>query len=74
MSTWPEQQNKIEAALGETAGAGMVVRWVAVVDVMREDGSRDLGLVSSASITSWELTGMLSHALEIVGELERGDS
>lgn len=73
MSTWPEQQEKITAALSSVSGPGVVVRWVALADVARPDGSRDLGLVSSVNVTSWELTGMLSHGLDIVGEGEGSD-
>lgn len=71
MSTWEQQQRRIEAALSEASGGGLVVRWVAVADVLSADGrSRNLGLVSSPGVTSWECLGMLGSAADLVDGVE----
>jgi hypothetical protein len=43
----------------------MVLKWVALVEVMDPDGSRSLWTMTSEGVMAWDTVGLLQHGLHI---------
>jgi hypothetical protein len=62
-------------AIDQVVGTDMVVKWVAVVEVLTGDeGERGLWLLTPKGATAWDTLGMLGFAIEIErASIHRGD-
>lgn len=63
-----------EAIEGEVADAiaqvmakhnAMVVKWVALIEVMESDGQRSLWTLTSEGVMAWDTVGLLQHGLHL---------
>lgn len=55
-------EEKLDHAIKDTLDAGeMVLRWIAVVEVMDVDGSKGLYSMVSPGLQAWEGLGMLRY-------------
>lgn len=43
----------------------MVVKWVALIEVMEPDGQRSLWTTTSEGVMAWDTVGLLQHGLHI---------
>ncbi len=43
----------------------MTTRWVALVEVLDEDGRRGLWTFTSEDVTAWDAAGLLTHGLHL---------
>lgn len=59
---------QFEAQLGSTiaqaVSEGLVNRWVCLVEVIEDDGTRILLTAGSEDLRAWDTLGMLDYALE----------
>lgn len=67
--TTPGEQieKAVNAAIAEALAKfddSFLLKWVAVVEVMQEDGERGLWTLTSKEIMRWDVKGMLGEALD----------
>lgn len=56
---------EVGAAIDRAVGADMVVRWVAVIEVIDgSSGDRGVWLLTPVGATPWDTLGLLGYALE----------
>lgn len=54
-----EVHNAIFEIINEEAGAAMVTKWVCLVEVVEEDGTKAMWSMGSEDLSIWDRIGML---------------
>ena len=64
MADYEDMQSKVADAIANAfSGGHFVTKWVAVVEVLQEDGERALWTLANDSCESWDISGLLHHAV-----------